>query len=109
MESKIQDEVIQVLEILDDSTGPIDVANTFYYAVANLICSIVFGWRFEYDDPIFVSCMKKMNEIFRDLGASSVLNFFPLLEHIPGDPFKGKKTLDNLEYIRDIPSFHKTT
>ncbi|XP_014790793.1 cytochrome P450 2U1 [Octopus bimaculoides] len=33
----------------------------------------------------------------QDVGVSTVVNFFPILEHLPGDPFKIKKVFKNIK------------
>ncbi|XP_072125182.1 cytochrome P450 2K1-like isoform X2 [Mobula birostris] len=43
-------------------------------AVGNIICSIVFGDRFDYDDQTFISLVKAMNEN-SELAGSAVLQF----------------------------------
>ncbi|TDH00728.1 hypothetical protein EPR50_G00191590 [Perca flavescens] len=56
-----------------DSTQPIN------YAVSNIICSIVYGSRFEYEDPEFTSLVDRTNRIIQLLGSPSVqvCNMFP--------------------------------
>lgn len=42
-------------------------------AVSNVICSILFGERFEYDDPAFLTLLKLLNENTKLLGSPMVL------------------------------------
>jgi len=42
-------------------------------AVSNVICSILFGERFEYDDPVFLTLLKLLNENTKLLGSPMVL------------------------------------
>lgn len=42
-------------------------------AVSNVICSILFGDRFEYDDPVFLTLLKLLNENTKLLGSPMVL------------------------------------
>ncbi|XP_038582467.1 cytochrome P450 2K1-like [Micropterus salmoides] len=66
-----------------DTTGPIN------YAVSNIICSIVYGSRFEYDDPEFTSMVDRTSRNNQLLGTPSVqvYNLFPWI----GKWFAGKK------------------
>ena len=41
------------------------------YAVSNIICAIIYGSRFEYDDPEFKAMVGRTNEIIRLLGSPS--------------------------------------
>uniref|UniRef100_A0A7M4FJK4 Cytochrome P450 2K1-like n=1 Tax=Crocodylus porosus TaxID=8502 RepID=A0A7M4FJK4_CROPO len=42
-------------------------------AVSNVICSILFGERFEYNDPVFLTLLKLINENTKLLGSPMVL------------------------------------
>ena len=42
------------------------------YAVSNIICAIVYGSRFEYDDPKFMAMVNRANENIRLAGSASV-------------------------------------
>uniref|UniRef100_A0A4W3HAJ7 Uncharacterized protein n=1 Tax=Callorhinchus milii TaxID=7868 RepID=A0A4W3HAJ7_CALMI len=69
-------------------------------AVANVICSILLGNRFNYDDQTFVNLIRIINENIR-LAISPTLqliNFlFPFLDFLPG---KHRTFLSNEEIIR---------
>nr|QQL94715.1 cytochrome P450 2k1c [Lateolabrax maculatus] len=58
-----------------DTTRPVN------YAVSNIICSIVYGHRFEYNDPEFSSAVDRANKNTQLLGCASVqlYNYFPRL------------------------------
>ncbi|XP_077305195.1 cytochrome P450 2K1-like isoform X2 [Lithobates pipiens] len=61
VEAKIQDELLPLIEKFKSHNGkPFDTNIIMNSAVSNVICSIMFGKRFEYDDPVF----KKLIEIF---------------------------------------------
>ncbi|POI18896.1 hypothetical protein CIB84_017359 [Bambusicola thoracicus] len=51
---------------LSDLTGlPFDPTFKLSCAVSNVICSIVFGKRYDYKDKKFLSLMNNMNNIFQ--------------------------------------------
>ncbi|NXH17973.1 CP2G1 protein, partial [Bucco capensis] len=65
---------------------PLDPTFLLSSAVSNVICSIVFGHRFDYDDKDFLELLRMMNEIFREMStpwsqlydmAESILKYFP--------------------------------
>ncbi|XP_032896412.1 cytochrome P450 2K1-like [Amblyraja radiata] len=55
-------------------------------AVANIICAIIFGDRFDYDDEKFISLVKGVNESVQLAGSPMVqlYNAFPILGFLPG-------------------------
>ncbi|XP_072552362.1 cytochrome P450 2C5-like [Salminus brasiliensis] len=55
-------------------------------AVANIICSIILGDRFEYDDKRFARLLNILNENIRLAGspAGQIFNLLPILEYFPG-------------------------
>ncbi|XP_035851088.1 cytochrome P450 2K1-like isoform X2 [Sander lucioperca] len=72
-EDKIIEECDHLIEVFKtfkgeafDSTQPIN------YAVSNIICSIVYGSRFEYDDPEFTSLVDRTNRYVQLVGSPSV-------------------------------------
>ncbi|XP_022102205.1 cytochrome P450 2D27-like [Acanthaster planci] len=52
-------------------------------AVSNIICSIVYGTRFDYDNTTFKRLLTLLQENFELVGLAGVVNFFPVLKHIP--------------------------
>ncbi|KAL5013030.1 hypothetical protein ScPMuIL_011581 [Solemya velum] len=56
LEGKIQDEVTCLLAEIEKQNGcPFDMSSLLQNAVSNVICSLLFGHRFEYDDEEFHS------------------------------------------------------
>ncbi|XP_046552244.1 cytochrome P450 2D26-like [Haliotis rubra] len=69
-----------------------------FTAVANVISSVVFGRRYDYNDPLFLKVLNCMEENVASFGSASILNIFPVVRYLPGDIFKFKKILDNLAF-----------
>ncbi|XP_066279166.1 uncharacterized protein [Branchiostoma lanceolatum] len=71
-------------EILKKGDTPFNIRLLLQNAVGNVICSIVLGKRFEYEDKKFEKIMEAFDQ---NLGAeqqlSAVVNFFPWTRHIP--------------------------
>ncbi|XP_052016274.1 cytochrome P450 2D9 isoform X2 [Apodemus sylvaticus] len=74
-------------------------------AVCNVIASLIFARRFEYEDPYFIRMLKLLKESLTEVSGfiPEVLNAFPILLRIPGlgdKVFQGQKSfmaiLDNL-------------
>lgn len=81
-------------------------------AVSNVICSITFGDRFEYDDEKFRRLLHLFEESMKaETGfLPQILNVVPALVHIPGlvgKLFQPEKEL--LKFIRESVEEHKAT
>ncbi|XP_034755257.1 cytochrome P450 2K1-like isoform X3 [Etheostoma cragini] len=79
-EDKIIEECEHLLEVFRKFKGKaFDTSQPMNYAVSNIICSIVYGSRFEYDDPEFTSLVDRTNINIQLVGSPSVqvYNMFP--------------------------------
>ncbi|XP_054473937.1 cytochrome P450 2K1-like [Anoplopoma fimbria] len=79
-EDKIIEECDQLIQVFKKHKGEaFDTTQPINYAVSNIICSIVYGNRFEYDDPEFTSLVDRTNRNIQLLGSPSVqlYNLFP--------------------------------
>ena len=98
LEFKIQEEMAIFIEELAKLNGaPTDVRHILETSVCNILSSIVFGKRFENDDPKLVKYLQIVNEIFT---STPMLNFFPFLRFLPGDLFKVKRITRGIETIQ---------
>ncbi|PIO40258.1 hypothetical protein AB205_0034100, partial [Aquarana catesbeiana] len=71
-------------------------------AVSNVICSIIFGERFDYNDPVFKNLVRIMDENTKLLGSHKVMlyNFFPRIATLLGAHRQTVQNYDELiEYI----------
>ncbi|CAH2314095.1 Cytochrome P450 2C8 [Pelobates cultripes] len=88
IEERIQEEAHFLGEEFKKQNGsPFDPSNLLSLAVGNIICSVVFGQRFEYEDQKFLKLLKMMTEILEILNSQmgQLLNTFPkLFYRIPG-------------------------
>ena len=81
LQAKIQEEAVDLCaEIARRSAGstPLDMGPLLDTATANIMCSIIFGSRFEYNDAAF----RRILDFSFDLqkgGFSAPENFFPFL------------------------------
>ncbi|XP_033934478.1 cytochrome P450 2K1-like [Pseudochaenichthys georgianus] len=79
-EDKIIEECEHLIEVFKKCKGEaFDTTQPMNYAVSNIICSIVYGSRFEYDDAEFTSLVDRANRTIQLVGAPSiqVYNLFP--------------------------------
>lgn len=88
IEERIKEEAQCLVEELRKSQGAcMDPAPMFHAITANVICSIVFGERFEYQDLKFKRLLSMLSKIFSILSSlySQVFEFLPgILKHLPG-------------------------
>ncbi|KAI4890814.1 hypothetical protein NFI96_013990 [Prochilodus magdalenae] len=79
-------------------------------AVANIICSIVFGDRFDYENKSFAKLLEIINENMR-LGASPVgkiFNLLPVMKYLPGLHQKMLANANSFKaFIREAVEEHK--
>ncbi|XP_020516721.2 cytochrome P450 2K1 [Labrus bergylta] len=79
-EDKIIEECDHLIELFLKFKGEaFDTTQPVYYSVSNVICSMVYGSRFEYDSPVFKSLLDRINRLGPLLGSPSMkmYNLFP--------------------------------
>ncbi|XP_074552020.1 cytochrome P450 2K1-like [Halichoeres trimaculatus] len=82
IEEKILEESQQLIEVFMEENGKaFDTARPINYAISNIVSSIVFGNRFEYDDPVFVSMVGRAAKNTHLMGSALIqlYNIFPRL------------------------------
>ncbi|XP_053577622.1 cytochrome P450 2C31 [Bombina bombina] len=114
IEEKIQEEgQCLVTELMKQKDIPFDPKFFNITAVSNVICSIVFGERFEYEDKNFLALLSYMKEISRMMNSTigQLLHTFPnILPRLPGPHQKYFTTFKNLKkFVMDIVKSHQET
>ncbi|XP_019201262.1 cytochrome P450 2K1 isoform X4 [Oreochromis niloticus] len=72
-EDKIIEECQHLIDIFENFKGEaFDTTHPIIYAVSNITCSIVYGSRFEYNDPEFTSMIDRVNRNAKILGSPSI-------------------------------------
>ncbi|XP_059102900.1 cytochrome P450 2C25-like isoform X1 [Peromyscus eremicus] len=105
IEDCVQEEAQCLVEELKKTNGsPCDPTFILSCAPCNVICSIIFQNRFDYNDQDFLTFMEKVNENVRILSSPwlQVCNNFPsLIDYCPGSHHT---ILKNIDYIRSYIS-----
>lgn len=97
---KLQEEVQECVKALAEKKGqPLDLTRMTQVTVSNNICSIVFGKRFEYEDPFFKRYVQAVDEILKEGGSMSLARIFPVLRFVPGDPFGIRKLYEDISTV----------
>lgn len=103
MEQWIQEESENLLKSFEETRSkPVDPIFFLSRAVSNVICSLVFGQRFDYDDKSFLHLLQIISRLVRFVSSpwGQLCNIFPrLMEYLPGS----HNTI--LREIDDIRSF----
>ncbi|XP_067675745.1 cytochrome P450 2U1-like [Haliotis asinina] len=103
MEDKIHEEIAQFVLAIEEQKGQgFHIDRLAQNAVSNIICSIVFGKRFEYTDPVFVKFLKAMDDFFKYSAVTGILSVFPFVRYLPGDPFKFRKVMDSIDLVKNL-------
>ncbi|XP_071790637.1 cytochrome P450 2U1-like [Asterias amurensis] len=78
-------------------TVPLDPNHSLNTAVSNIVCSIVYGTRYEYDSIRFKRMLALLQENFELAGMAGLVNFFPFLKYVPLSGFR--KFRSNLQEL----------
>ncbi|XP_071981299.1 cytochrome P450 2C18-like [Engystomops pustulosus] len=82
-------------------------------SISNVICSIVFGERFKYEDETFLNLLAMLKEAFtiRNSSVGQLLNSFPkLFLYIPGPHHKVFKNFSSIKmFVLDKVKEHQQT
>ena len=106
MEDPIKEEAMAFIAELEKLKGaPINVQNLMNASVSNIICSIVFGKRFQYDDKAF---LKAASNVHAFLATGSVALLWdsiniPFLKYLPGDPVRVSKNSFSIDLMLVLP------
>ncbi|XP_063208097.1 cytochrome P450 2C5-like [Chroicocephalus ridibundus] len=114
MSQRVQQEAQHLVELLAELKGnAFEPMTMFRHAVANVICSVVFGSRYSYSDTAFLELLNVIgNYISFFLSPIAVVyNTFPNIMHrLPGPHRKVLAECEKLkDYIRERVELHKLT
>ncbi|KAM3911025.1 cytochrome P450 2A5-like [Leptodactylus fuscus] len=113
IEERIQEEAHYLTEEFKKKSTPFEPTDLLTLAVSNVICSVVFGERFDYEDVKFRTILTLLKEV--SLLMSSVwgilLNIFPKTFRIlPGPHQKVFRNLEKMKaFVAESLESHKET
>ncbi|XP_054843681.1 cytochrome P450 2D14-like isoform X2 [Eublepharis macularius] len=99
-------------EFKSKEDSPFNPFNLVNNAVANIICTLTFGDRFEYNDETFLKLMHGTEDIMKALSRNMAQVFASVswLAYIPGPHHKIRKIYDDISAIfQEIVNEHKKT
>ncbi|XP_018429725.1 PREDICTED: cytochrome P450 2F2-like [Nanorana parkeri] len=101
IEGRIQEEAHFLLEeFRNTKQTPFDPIFFLSRGVSNVICSIVFGNRFEYDDKKFLALLELINDNFQIMSSAwgTLYNIFPgIMDHLPGPHHRIFRNFKNMK------------
>ncbi|KAM4019958.1 cytochrome P450 2C23-like isoform 2-T2 [Anomaloglossus baeobatrachus] len=114
IEERIQEEARCLTEEIGKSgSAPFDPTHRLNMAVANVICSVVFGERFDYEDVKLRELLTLIKKIMRLIASiwGLLLNVFPkIFTYVPGPHQKIFSYVENLkEFVLESLESHKVT
>ncbi|GBM01224.1 hypothetical protein AVEN_247031-1 [Araneus ventricosus] len=84
LEEQMQDEINHFQDVLKSFKGqPIDLITPLTPSMSNNISTLVFGKRYDYDEPERKTLDKNLDEISKIIGQTATHIFFPWIKHIP--------------------------
>ncbi|XP_037539267.1 cytochrome P450 2F2-like [Nematolebias whitei] len=102
MEERIHEEIKFTIKTLEKSIGKtLSPQVMFHFATSNIICKVLFGTRYEYDDEtirVIIRCFTEINKTVNGLWAM-LYDSVPLVRHLPL-PFN--KAFENMETFLSI-------
>ncbi|XP_066289259.1 cytochrome P450 2D6-like [Branchiostoma lanceolatum] len=114
VEKGVLEEVHCLQDRISQSKGqPTYLSGDLGIATANVIASMVFGRRFEYDDSYFRGLTDALLLAYIKLGESQAINVFPMLRFVPIVKRAGLEALDCGrkvdDFIREEVRRHRAT
>ncbi|XP_077063620.1 cytochrome P450 2Y3 [Siphateles boraxobius] len=101
MEQWIQEESRHLLKSFEETKStPVDPNFFLSRAVSNVICSLVFGQRFDYDDKSFLHLLQIISRLVRFVSSpwGQLYNIFPkLMQLLPGSHHTMIREIDDIK------------
>lgn len=102
LESRIIEEIeVFVQEIQSKKGEPFNIHSLINVCISNIMCSITFGKRYDHDDKKFLSLLNSINQNLSNENVMFVATVLPFIRYIPGDPFRIKKVLRNVDKVEN--------
>ncbi|XP_029451966.1 cytochrome P450 2K6-like isoform X2 [Rhinatrema bivittatum] len=100
LEERIAEESIFLMKHFESYKGnPFNVSVMLHSAVTNVIIFILFGQRFDYENPLLCKLSSLVTETLKLIGSPMVLlyNVLPAIRFLPGDHKTVMKNVDQLQ------------
>ncbi|XP_077999480.1 cytochrome P450 2U1-like [Glandiceps talaboti] len=114
--SEMERNVVAEIECLtkaftDKQLEPFEIDKFLEVSIANILCSVAFGSRYDYSDTQFLTLLHVITR-FCEIGTTaSAVNFFPWLKYMPCGPIKEVFTNNEImtRYVKRVINEHQET
>lgn len=89
-----------LLESQERGGGSLDPAVPLVTSVANVVCALCFGKRYDYNDKEFLTIVHINNEVLRIFASGNLADFFPIFRYLPSPSLRKM-----VQHIRRMNSF----
>uniref|UniRef100_A0A8C9TVD7 Cytochrome P450 1A n=1 Tax=Scleropages formosus TaxID=113540 RepID=A0A8C9TVD7_SCLFO len=93
-------DLVNALSEHPDRARGFDPSVSLVTSVANVVCALCFGKRYEYSDKEFLNIVQINNEVLRIFAAGNLADFFPIFRYLPSPSLRKL-----MQYIRRMNSF----
>ncbi|KAL2091951.1 hypothetical protein ACEWY4_011749 [Coilia grayii] len=105
LEERVCAEALGLVEALQESQekgggSSLDPALSLVVSVANVVCALCFGKRYDYNDKEFLALVQINKEVLRIFGAGNLADFFPVFRYLPSPALRKM-----MQHIRSMNSF----
>lgn len=106
----MNEEASYVLEVIERAKGqPINLHFVINNAVSNIICSLSFGERFDYNDENFQNLLKKLHVNVSSISLGGIVHVFPFLMETPIYGYLKKNFQSLVDFVRRLSKEHSET
>ncbi|XP_066290017.1 cytochrome P450 2U1-like [Branchiostoma lanceolatum] len=103
IEKKIGEEASCLCNRVAEYAGqPVDIAHDVTVSVANVICSMIFGKRYDYEDETFQELSKAVTAVATELSAGQIISVFPFLRFVPVVNRSGADLLKHVSKLQAV-------
>ncbi|XP_006168779.1 cytochrome P450 1A4 [Tupaia chinensis] len=86
LEEHVTEEVSELVKVFTESTsknGSFDPRNAITCAVANVVCALCFGKRYDHSDKEFLRIIKTNDDLLKASSAANPVDFIPCFRYLP--------------------------
>ena len=111
-EEQISEETDYLMKAFEEHKGkPFDPKFLFLNSISNVLCSVMFGHRYEYSDDDFRYIMDCLDRQTKLVGSGGAQIFFPIMKYLPKSSEPGvdvaKISADFSAFLRTIVTEHQ--
>ncbi|XP_078621648.1 cytochrome P450 2U1-like isoform X3 [Branchiostoma floridae x Branchiostoma japonicum] len=103
----IEEKIVEEAKFLHNRVAeyegkPFDIAHDVTVTVANVICTMTFGKRYDYEDESFQVLSEAVTAVGTELAAGQIISVFPSLRFVPGVNRVGTNLVEHLSKLQRV-------